>query len=193
MELMNKQCKVHPQTLKKINNQLSNCHNTINTTNTTNNTNSNNVTTNNTINLISIGHENLPELLSKKEKLNVLDHRYNSLNYLIKYIHFNNKYPQFRNIKITNTQNTIGYKYDSKEKKFIAIDKDVLLEDLILERMGDIEDFYEELNEDDDMKELTKTVIEKFIKNMDESDSYKEKKKDEIKLIIYNNKEMVKD
>jgi hypothetical protein len=180
--LMNKQCKIHPNTLKKINNQLNN-------SNINSNVNSNNIINNNTINIIALGHEELQELLSKKQKIAILDKKYNSLNYLVKYIHFNKKYPQFRNILITNTQNNVAYKYDGNEQKFIAIEKNVLLNDLILERMSDIEEFYEEVGEE--LKERTKNIIDKFIQKMDSNEAYKEQKKKEIKFIIYNNKDMV--
>jgi predicted nuclease with TOPRIM domain len=64
----------------------------------------NNVNSNNIINynIIALGHEKLEDVLTKKEKIN-------------------EKFPQFKIILITNTQNNIGYKYDIKENKFVAI------------------------------------------------------------------------
>jgi hypothetical protein len=61
---------------------------------------------------------------------------------LVEYAHFNDKYPgeatrlltllkdapQFKNILITNTQNTLAYKYDTKKKQFVAVNKDELLD-----------------------------------------------------------------
>jgi len=88
-ELMNKKAKVHPKTLQKINKQLYGNYNTINENNVTNNG-----TINNTF-LIALGHENLTEIFSKKEKINVLKNKYNSLPFLVEYAHFNDKYPQF--------------------------------------------------------------------------------------------------
>ncbi len=73
---------------EKINKQLNGDNNTINENNITNNT------INNTF-IIGLGHENLPEIFSKKEKINVLKNRFNSLPFLVEYTHFNNKYPQF--------------------------------------------------------------------------------------------------
>jgi hypothetical protein len=66
--------------------------------------------------------------------------------------------PQFKNILITNTQNTLAYKFDTKKKQFITVNKNDLLEDIIDERMCDLNSFYEEL--ENDLDEKTKEIIE---------------------------------
>ena len=71
LELMNKVCKIHPKTLTKINKQL-------------NNTMINN-TINNTYNIVQLGRENLSEIFSNKEKLDVLRKGYTILPYLVEY------------------------------------------------------------------------------------------------------------
>lgn len=177
LEIMNKQNKIHPKTLTKINKQLNN--NTLN----------DNKVINNNINIIALGGESLDTLFSKNQQISILNHKYQCLPHLIKEVHFNDSYPQFKNILITNTQNTIAYKYDNNEKKFIAIDKNDLLEDIILERMGDIETFYDNTNNELDAR--TKNIIQTFIDKMDTNEEYKEIKKKEIKLIIYNNRNKV--
>jgi len=78
-----------PKTLHKINKQLNGDHNTINENN-----NINKGTINNTYNIIALGasfnkvksfvawkasHENLTDVFSKKEKMNILKYRFNSL------------------------------------------------------------------------------------------------------------------
>jgi len=94
LEFMNKNCKVHPKQLQKINKQLNGNNNIINENNVTNNT-TNNGTVNNTF-ILALGKENLPELFTKKDKLKVLNARCNIvLPFLVEYTHFNNKYPQF--------------------------------------------------------------------------------------------------
>ena len=116
----------------------------------------------------------------------ILKYRYCSLPHLVEYTHFNDKYPQFKNILITNTQNTLAYKFDNKKKKFITVNKNDLLDDIIDERMCDLSSFYEEL--ENDLDEKTKEILE-IVKEKIESDSaYKELKKKDIKLIIYNNR-----
>ena len=179
IETMNKNCKVHPKTLQKINKQL-NCDNI------------NNGTIINTYNIIGLGHENLTEVFSKKEKMAILKNRFYCLPELVEYAHFNDKYPQFKNILITNTQNTLAYKYDTKKKQFVAVNKDELLDDIVDERMCDINSFYDEL--ENDLDEKTKEIIEKVKDKIENDPAYKELKKKDIKLIIYNNrKKVIKD
>ena len=184
MDVLNKNCKVHPKTLQKINKQLNGDHNTINENN-----NINKGTINNTFNIIALGHENLTEVFSKKEKMNILKYRFNSLPQLVEYAHFNDKYPQFKNILITNTQNKLAYKYDIKKKQFVAVNKDELLEDIVDSRMCDINSFYEELEEELDTK--TKEILDKVKDKIENEPAYKELKKQDIKLIIYNNRKKV--
>lgn len=178
LDTMNKNCKKHPKTLQKINRQLNNQFN-----NTQNNTNC--IVNNNTINIIPLGQEKLTDILSSKEQKMILNKKQQSLNYLIEYIHFNNKYPQFQNIIVTNLKDNIAYKYDDNMNKFIATTKDELLEILMENRIIDIEDFYnfniEKLNEN------TKNILNKFIDKIKNDDEYFDKKKSDIKLILYNN------
>jgi hypothetical protein len=183
IETMNKNCKVHPKTLQKINKQLINDNKNISI---------NKGTVNNTYNIIGLGHENLNEVFSRKEKMAILKNRFYCLPELVEYTHFNDKYPQFKNILITNTQNTLAYKYDTKKNQFMAINKDELLEDIVDARICDISSFYEELENDLDSK--TKEIIEKVIDKIENDPAYKEIKKKDIKLIIYNNrKKVIKD
>ena len=179
IETMNKNCKVHPKTLQKINKQL-NCNNMVKNTN------------NITYNIIGLGHENLSEVFSRKEKMAILKNRFYCLPELVEYTHFNDKYPQFKNILITNTQNTLAYKYDTKKNQFMAINKDELLDDIVDARICDITSFYEEL--ENALDEKTKEIIEKVIDKIENDPAYRELKKKDIKLIIYNNrKKVVKD
>jgi len=177
IETMNKKCKVHPKTLQKINKQL-NCNNMV----------KNNIT----YNIVGLGHENLDQVFSRKEKMAILKNRFYCLPELVEYTHFNDKYPQFKNILITNTQNTLAYKYDNKKQQFVAVNKDELLDDIVDERMCDISSFYDEL--ENDLDEKTKEIIEKVKDKIENDPAYRELKKKDIKLIIYNNrKKVVKD
>jgi hypothetical protein len=119
-ELINKNCKIHPKTLTKINKQL-------------NIVNDNKIINNNII--IQFGRERLYEVFSKKEKLDVLNHGFKCLENLIEYTHFNHKYPQFKNILITNLQNNLAYKYNANTNNFDVITKNELLEEIVSERM----------------------------------------------------------
>ena len=177
LEIMNKVCKIHPKTLTKINKQL----------NINNINNDNKVINNNYI--IQLGREKLCDVFSKKEKMAVLKQGYNCLPYLIEYTHFNDKFPQFKNILITNTQNNIGYKYNEGNKNFDAITKDELLNDIISERSDDICNFNVEYKECLSAKEQTR--IDEVINKILNSPEFDEEQKKQIKFIIYNNRNKV--
>jgi hypothetical protein len=183
LELINKNCKMHPKTLEKMNKQL-NSNNVI----TNSNINSNNTIINNNM-IIQLGKEKLYDVFNKQEQINVLNNGFQCLDYLVKYAHFNPKYPQFKNIAITNLQNDIAYKYNNTNKKFEAIPKDELLSEIISERMYDINEFFEKYG--NMISSRMQLAIKSFIQKMD-SKKYEEQKKKELKIIIYNNKEEVK-
>ena len=180
--LLQKAMKIHPKTLQKINNQL-------------NNSSVVNGNVINTINIVPLGNENLSELLSDNEKLSILNKKYNSINELINKIHIlpDDKYRQFKNAYITNLQNDIAYEYDLKSKQFVAVDKNDLLEKLIDKRMNDIETFAFDLDKKNNLPLDLSPIIEKFIEQMwtDESE-LKQKKIKQVKLLLYNNKDMIR-
>jgi hypothetical protein len=178
IQIMNKQYKMHPKTLEKINKQLN-----INITSNT----INNICSNNTINIIQLGDENLDTVLTQTEQLNILSKNSNLLEYMIKYVHFNNKYPQFKNIMITNQQNNIAYRYDNCENKFVATNKNDLVDELISCRTADIEEFLD--NNINMLEQKTITKIKEFIKKITYDDKYDEHKKKQVKLLIYNNRD----
>lgn len=171
--MLQKALKIHPKTLNKINNQL------------------NNSGTINNVTIIQLGHENLSEILNTREKKNILNRQAMSLNDLVDLVHVSGKYKNFQNVYITNLQSTFAYKFDEKANKFIAVNKNELLNDLVDSRMYDIEKFYEEICPDLEPKKADQ--IKKFIDRMgNEEDGLKGIKKEEIKLILYNNKDKIK-
>jgi transcriptional regulator NrdR family protein len=107
--LLKKECKMHPKTLQKINKQLMQQ----NINGNVNNGTINNITNN--FNIIQLGEENLSEILSKKEQIMILNKKHQSLNHMIEYVHFNNKYSQFRNIAITNMKDGLAHMYDKNK------------------------------------------------------------------------------
>ncbi len=189
---MNKDCKAHPRTIEKINRALANKYsNNSNSNNILANSNNtlNNGIINNNYNIIALGNEKLEEVLTNKQQLNILRKDYKCLEELVKLVHMNDKYPQFKNILITNIMNNIGYIYDEKEKRFITTTKDELLDRLIIHRMSDIVEFYE--THLDKLTEIQQRTIQKFIDKMEDSKTFSEKRKKDIKLIIYNNRDKV--
>ena len=170
--MLQKALKIHPKTLNKINNQL------------------NNSGTINNITIIQLGSENLSEVLNNKEKKYILDRQAMSINHLVDLIHVSGKYKKFQNVYITNLQSTFAYKFDEKQNKFIAVNKNELITDIVDSRMYDIQKFYDEIYPELEPKKAEQ--IKKFIDRMgNEEDELKDIKKEEIKLILYNNREKV--
>ena len=165
LELMNKNCKMHPKTLQKINKQMNNC----------------NITN---INIVQLGNENIMETLSKKEKLKILSHCYGSFDKLIECVHFNPKYPQFKNIAITNLKDDYAYKYDEQQNKFIACKKEELLEDLLDNRVIDLEEILDENVEHINNVKVSK--LKDFVDKLYDKNLLYNTKKSDIKLLIYN-------
>jgi len=169
---LQKALKIHPKTLNKINNQLNN-HGTINN-----------------ITIIQLGSENLSNVLNDKQKKFILDRQAMSLNHLVDLIHVSGKYKKFQNVYITNLQSTFAYRFDEKLNKFIAVNKNELLTDIVDSRMYDIQKFYQEIYPELEPKKAAQ--IKKFIDRMgNEEDELKDIKKEEIKLILYNNREKI--
>ena len=169
--------KHQPIKLAKINTQLNNY--TIN----------NNTIINNINNYVPLGLENLPLVLSEEEQLMILNKRAHSLRDLIKLVHISDKYKQFKNIYITNLQNSIAYKYDENSNSFIAVNKSELLDDIVDCRMMDVESFYNNMK--DKLDEETVKIMKRFIDRMNNNkDTLKGIKKEEIKLLLYNNRDV---
>jgi hypothetical protein len=168
---LNTQIKIHYKTLQKINNQ-----NNIETQNNIQN-----------INIIGFSNENLDQLFSSHEKYLILKKRYMCLNHLIEYTHFNKKYPELNNIKITNLKDNIAHKYNDEKKQFIATTKDELIADLINERMHDIEDFTFDDVAYNKLDERNKDIIKDLYKQFMDDDDFIDKRKEQLKLLIYNN------
>ena len=178
IKLLQKSLKIHPKSLNKINNQL------------INNQLVNNGTINNTINIVQLGHENLSEVLSRNQKINILNRQAMSINDLVELVHVSSRYTQFKNVYITNLQSSYGYMYSEKLQKFITVNKNDLINDILDSRMYDIEKFYEEVYPKMDPDKADR--IKHFINRMtNDKDKMKGLKKEEIKLILYNNKETI--
>ena len=105
-------------------------------------------------------------------------------------------------------QSSFGFKYNEKAKKFIAVNKNELLDDLIDNRIYDIEKFYKEIESKMSPERAIqiKRFIDKILKEQFKSEALelltkkfnflvepelKNLKKEEIKLILYNNKDKI--
>jgi hypothetical protein len=172
-ELINTRNKIHPKTLQKM---INNSNNNNNSNNTINNTN------NGTINIIALGKENIPTLFNTDEKMEVLNKKNNALYHLIEKVHFNEKYPQFQSLFITNNRNNEAHLYDVNSHKFKIVDKEEVINDMIEYRVCDIEEFYEELG--DKLDQRAKDILEDLFRERGDDNITRDK----VKLLIYNNK-----
>jgi hypothetical protein len=154
------------------NNMPNDSHNTTNSYNPNNSHNTNNIT-------ISLGNENLTDVLTLQEQVNILKQKNEALEEMIKHVHFNKKYPQFHNIAMDENN---GYIYDVDSEKFIQVPKEELMIDLIENRMNDICEF-----NDDNKLRLSKKNYEhiKSYVNMFNINHYVNKKMQNIEPIIY--------
>lgn len=138
-------------------------NNVVNSNNITNSNNTNNIQNN--YNIVHLGNENLTEVFTKDEKLSILNGRYMALNDLIQYTHFNDKYPQYKNFYISNHKSDTAHKYDRRLKRFILVDKDELIKELIDNRSYDISEFFEELG--GELNEITREKTADLIKTLE--------------------------
>ena len=198
LELLNKNAKIHPKTLQKMNKNLinSNNNNSNNTTNNSNNT-TNNIT-NNIIQVVKFGRENLSSLLTKKELLSIFNDRSKCLEKSISLVHLNNERKEYRNVYITNIHDNFAYIFNGE--KFEIVNKTEILKELIDNHFDNIilqfEDYKKKLNPN------TVKAIELFIQEMNDENiqvtdekankifkNYRYYKINEIKLLIYNQKD----
>ena len=211
LEILNKN-KVNKKTINEINNMLSQMHtnnNTTNNTNTntnTNNTNSHNTTNNshnttnninnnnvNNINIIQLGKENLNNLFTQKEKIDILNKTHSAILELIEKAHFNPKYPELHSIILTNQKTNSLYLYNEDKKIFKLTNKDEAIDLLIECKVCDIEDFYEENKNilSENVKKTIETIIDDRYDN-DEKPIMNKQIRNDINHLLYNNRNTVK-
>ena len=189
LDIIQKNCKIHPKTLQKINKQLINN----NSNNTTNNGTINNGTViNNTY--VKFGNEQLASLLTHKDMLKIINKQCLCIEESIKTVHFNKSLPEYNNIFITNMKDTIAYIFDGS--RFILTSKDTVINDLYNTHLENIEQFLDEA----EIPENKYTKITKFLDVLNDDDksfidgannnkkysNYKAYKLIAIKNLIYN-------
>ena len=123
--------KVKPNILnKKINNTINNS-----------NSNNTNNTVNNIINMVPFGSEDLSNIITNKQMFNLVSKGGSCINESIKFIHFNDKMPEYKNIFITNLKDKYAYIFDGDT--FIIKEKDEVLDDLLDNHAYNIQEFVE--------------------------------------------------
>jgi hypothetical protein len=196
--------KIDNCSLKKLNKILLERNTRIKNSNVNSTVNSNNVQNNivNNYMITGFGKEEIVELLTYKEKKQILNAKYNSLEKLIEIIHCG-KYNQFKNIIITNMKDNYMYKYDDDKGQFIISTKSEVLNSLVDNRVYDLSVIYNDLLKENKINDETKEAIERFINKITYSNhlhvdfegkehtNYKQYKISEIKVLLYNNQDKI--
>jgi len=198
------------RTFKSVNKELmgrskeymlnkSNNSNSLNTINSHNNI-TNNIT-NNIQQICNIGNEDIMNILTSEQKIQIMNSRMQALEKLIEITHCGEN-PQFKNVVITSLKDDFAYKYDSNKGYFITVKKDALLDDIIHYRTFNIEEIYEELKDGNKINSKTKETIQRFLDKCESDEpfedphgikypNFKTYKKDSIKILLYNNQEKI--
>jgi hypothetical protein len=183
--LLKEKGKIHHKTLQKINNQL---------TNVNNNNNINNGTINNTY--VKFGNMDYDKILNPKQIRNILNKKYGSLEESIKQIHFNEEFPEYNNIFITNMKDNLAYVFNGH--KFISIHKNEMLNELIDQHTNEINISLDKNK--NNVPQQTIDIIETLIDKLNDKenkftyncynktfDTYRAYKAEILKLLVYNN------
>ena len=176
---INTNCKIHPKTLNKINNMQQNNHNS-----------NNHIINNNYTTIVELGKENLLEFFTAEQQKQILNHKFNCLDFLIETVHFNNKLKQFQSVAITNAHDAFAYKYVERERRFITVNKEDLLQEIVTYRMQDICEFFENCKAAG-LDEQTIHSVRNFIDEMEEDNKRQEEKIKNIRLIMYNKRKTI--
>jgi hypothetical protein len=198
------------RTFKSVNKELiggskeymlnkSNNSNSLNTINSHNNI-TNNIT-NNIQQICNIGYEDIMNILTSEQKIQIMNSRMQALEKLIEITHCGEN-PQFKNVVITSLKDDFAYKYDSNKGYFITVKKDALLDDIIHYRTFNIEEIYEELKDGNKINSKTKETIQRFLDKCESDEpfedphgikypNFKTYKKDSIKILLYNHHEKI--
>ena len=151
-------------------------------------------------NILSLGHENVVETLSRYDKKLILDSRFSSLDKIVEIVHCG-VHNMFKNIIITNLKDKFAYRYDEKKGYFITGNKSDVLDDLVANRMMDLEEIYDELSSANKIDSKTKKLIQEFLDKMENEEAfvydtveypnYKSYKMNNIKIFLYNNQDKI--
>jgi len=193
------------KTFKAINkvlmNRSNNSHNNMIANSNNNTTNSNNTINNNIQQICNIGNEELVKVLTNEQKKQIMGAKLNALEKIVEIAHCG-EYKQFKNIIITNLKNNYAYKYDKERGYFITIEKNDLLDDIVLHRITDIEAIYDEIKSAKELDKETRHIIQSFFTYYNSDDPYvdendveypnfKSYKQNSIKILIYNNRDKI--
>jgi hypothetical protein len=155
----------------------------------------------NTINIIGFGKEDLTKIdnTSFFEALTQMGYKIPAK--MLEKIHINEKYPEYKNIYISDINRGKAMIYDGKKWK---LDKYDNISDTLLDKvLNFIEERYDEIKDDKSISEKKKTTMGKRLQILEIMKDYEEEKereryeylrnqcKDKIKIDLYNNRESI--
>jgi hypothetical protein len=161
--------------------------------------NQNNGTINNTINIIQFGKEDLSKIDNKEffEALTQMGYKIPAK--MVEKIHINDKYPEYKNIYISDINRGKAMVHDGKKWNLERYDN---LSDKLLDKiLNFMEERYEEIKDDKNITEKRKMNMENKLKILQIMKDYEEEEekerneylrsqcKDKIKMDLYNNRE----
>jgi len=154
---------------------------------------------NNTINIVGFGKEDLKKIENKEffEALTQMGYKIPAK--MVEKIHINDKYPEYKNIYISDINRGKAMVYDGKRWVLERYDK---LSDKLLDKiLNFMEERYEEIKDDKNITDKNKTNMENKLKILQIMKDYEEEEekerheylrsqcKDKIKMDLYNNRE----
>ena len=189
--------------IKELNNKIEKLENEKKINHTQNNRNIKNQNngTINTVNIIGFGKENLSKIDNKTffEALTQMGYKIPAK--MLEKIHINEKYPEYKNIYISDINRGKAMIYDGKIWK---LDKYDNISDKLLDKvLNFIEERYDEIKDDKSISVKKKINMENRLKILEIMKDYEEEEererheylrnqcKDKIKIDLYNNREMI--
>ena len=176
--------------LKKINNKLISSNNNIHIKNQNIETQNNIVN----INLIAHGREDLDKI-DVKYIIEALKRGISCIPVITERIHFNEKYPEYQNVYISNMNQKYGMIYNGKEWKLK--DKDTIIEDLYEKKFDFLDENFENIY--NQLSESQQKAFKRFLDIHEKADTDKQSRKiinkikQDLKLMLYNNKNIPMD
>ena len=180
--------------LKKENEELKKSAKIINNSKKiTNNIHNGDINNNNINNFVIIAHgrEDLDKI-DIKYILEALKRGTSCIPVITERIHFNEKYPEFQNVYITNMNQKYGMIYDGREWKLK--DKDTIIEDLYEKKYDFLDENFETIY--NQLSESQQKAFRRFLDIHEKADTDKQSKKiidkikRDLKFLLYNNKKI---
>lgn len=191
---------VDEKTIKSINKLLKG-RTATNITNITNN-NTQNITIN-VPSILGIGSEDVLNMLSREEKISIIEANRSSLDKIVEIVHCG-KYDACKNIIITNLNTDYGYIFDEEKKCFMSANKSDILQKLYLARLNDLTLINNAAQKEKSANEFKIHRVKVFINELKNSTepitneitskiygNLKYSKINDIKLLLYNNRDSI--